>query len=69
MQEARVNSRCNDDLEPKVCWTGNESSIVPRISESQVQAQAFGSVDQTDDRRSCQRSRSPLQVPSRRGGR
>ena len=28
-----------------------------------MQAQAFGSVDQTDDRRSCQRSRSPLQGP------
>ena len=35
---------------------------------SQVQAQALGSVDQADDRRSCQRSRSPLQVPSDDGG-
>lgn len=29
-----------------------------------MQAQTLGSVDQADDRRSCQRSRSPLQLAS-----
>lgn len=42
MQEARVNSRCNDDLEPKVCWAGNESSVVPRISESECKPRLSG---------------------------
>ena len=40
--------------------------IVPRIPESQLQAQAFGSVDQTDDRRKLSMqsiSAASLQVP------
>lgn len=42
MQEARVNSRCSDDLEPKVWWTGGESSIVPRFSEFECKPRLSG---------------------------
>lgn len=41
------------------------SRCVPRNKcRIQVRAQTLGSVDQADDRRSCQRSRSPLQLGS-----
>ena len=57
MQEARFNSRWEPTISRLkgfvffLVRAQRVRKIVPRIPESQLQAQAFGSVDQTDDRR------------------